>query len=78
MGSLKSSMAHAGSAAIDCDSMPPLLVTIDDAARTLSMSKHTIIKWVKSGAAPSVKVGSRRLIEFAELQKVATEGLKTP
>jgi excisionase family DNA binding protein len=56
-------------------SMPQLLVSIDDAARALSLSKHTIIKWVKTGVIPSVKVGSRRLIIFAELERIANEGL---
>jgi excisionase family DNA binding protein len=55
--------------------MPQLLVSIDEAARVLSMSKHTIIKWVKAGIVPSVKVGSRRLIAYADLQRITTEGL---
>jgi excisionase family DNA binding protein len=55
--------------------MLPLLMSIDDAASALSMSKHTIIKWVKSGVIPSVKVGSRRMISSDDLKRIATEGL---
>jgi excisionase family DNA binding protein len=57
--------------------MDPLLVSIDDAARVLAMSKYTIIKWVKTGLIPSVKVGSRRLISSVDLERIATEGLRS-
>ena len=55
--------------------MLPLLLSIDDAASALSISKHTVIKWVKAGVIPSVKVGSRRLISSDDLRRIATEGL---
>ena len=54
--------------------MPQPRVSIDDAARVLRFCRHTIIKWVKAGVIPSVKLGSRRLIAFAELERIATEG----
>jgi excisionase family DNA binding protein len=52
-----------------------LLVSIDEAAHALSISKHTVIKYVKAGIVRSVKLGSRRLISSVELQRLATEGL---
>jgi excisionase family DNA binding protein len=55
--------------------MLPLLMSVDDAASALSISKHTVIKWVKSGVIPSVKIGSRRLISSEDLKRIATEGL---
>jgi len=57
------------------EGMPPLLMSIEDSAKTLSISKHTVIKWVKTGVIPSVNVGSRRLISSDDLQRIATEGL---
>jgi excisionase family DNA binding protein len=50
-------------------------MSVDDAASALSISKHTVIKWVKSGVIPSVKIGSRRLISSEDLKRIATEGL---
>ena len=55
--------------------MLPLLMSVDDAASALSIAKHTVIKWVKSGVIPSVKIGSRRLISSEDLKRIATEGL---
>jgi hypothetical protein len=58
--------------------VPSVLNHTEDSARALSISKHTVIKWVKAWVVSSVKVGSRRLILFAELQRIATEGLEIP
>jgi excisionase family DNA binding protein len=55
--------------------MVPLLVSIDEAASALRLSKHTIIKWMKLGIIPSVKLGSRRLISSDDLKRIARDGL---
>jgi excisionase family DNA binding protein len=54
---------------------PPTLVSVDHAAKALNLPRETIEKYVRLGYLPLVKLGTRRLILYAELQKLATHGL---
>jgi excisionase family DNA binding protein len=55
--------------------MQKLLVSIEEAADVLSISKWTVRKYIDSGAIQTVKLGTRRLISSAELERLAKEGL---
>jgi excisionase family DNA binding protein len=54
-----------------------LLVSIDEAASALSISKWTVRKYVDAGSIQTVRIGTRRLIAAAELERLAMEGLAT-
>lgn len=45
------------------------LLTLQEAADIMSMSIHTIRKWVQSGRLPSKKIGVTRRIEPAALRR---------
>jgi len=55
---------------------PPRAVGIDGAAELLSLSKHTIRKYVAEGKLRSVRVGRRILIPIDTLEQVLQEGLR--
>jgi excisionase family DNA binding protein len=57
--------------------MQKLLVSIEEAAAALSISKWTVRKYIDSGAIQTVKLGARRLISSGELERLAREGLVT-
>lgn len=48
----------------------PLVLTIDDAAELLSVSKRTLWNLMSRGVIPYVHLGKRRLIPYAELRQV--------
>ena len=52
----------------------PRLMTVERAARELSVSRVTIYELLKCGALKSVKVGASRRIVSASVDKVATRG----
>jgi len=47
--------------------MTPLLVDLDAAAASLSLSRRSVQKLIYDGRLPSVQVGRRRLITAADL-----------
>jgi excisionase family DNA binding protein len=55
--------------------MQKLLVSIDEASDALSISKWTLRKYIASGVVRTVKMGTRRLVSHAELERLASEGL---
>ncbi|HVT07873.1 MAG TPA: helix-turn-helix domain-containing protein [Polyangia bacterium] len=48
--------------------LPPLLVSIPDAAREFKVSVQTMRRWVKAGALPTVRVGSTIRIDLRRLR----------
>ena len=55
--------------------LQPVTVGIDQAAAMLSLSKHTIRKYEREGKIKSTRVGTRVLIPFKEITRIAEEGL---
>jgi excisionase family DNA binding protein len=53
---------------------PPLLLSLRETARLLSVSLPAIHKWLKSGAIPSVRIQGRRLIERTALNELIAKG----
>ena len=52
------------------------LLTIDEVAKFLKMSKHTLYKYAKDGTIPAVKIGgSWRFMEDALKQWIVKESL---
>jgi len=52
----------------------PTLITVERAARELSVSRMTIYELMKCGALKSVKIGASRRIVTASVQKVINRG----
>jgi excisionase family DNA binding protein len=48
------------------------LLSIEKAADVLSVSPWTIRAWITQGKLGSVKLGSRRLVPEAEIQRIIT------
>lgn len=48
--------------------MEPLLVTIDDAARSTHLSRVTVYKLIAAGELEAVKIGKSRRITVASLE----------
>jgi excisionase family DNA binding protein len=53
----------------------PLLVSIQEAAHLLSVSKHTLRKLISDEAVPTVRIGVRQLLSMEFLQSVVHTGL---
>lgn len=53
----------------------PLLLSLAAAAETLSLSRRSIERLIAAGRLPSVRVGHRRLVRYADLARVARHGL---
>ena len=50
--------------------LPPLLFPISDAARQMKVSVATIKRRVRDGSLPTLKVGSRTLVDLSRLRGV--------
>ena len=57
--------------------LQPITVSIDKAAELLGLSKHTVRKYEREDRIKSVRVGSRVLIPFTEIERIAKEGLRS-
>jgi len=53
----------------------PRLMTVERAARELSVSRMTIYELMKCGALKSVKIGASRRIVSASVEKVVNRGV---
>jgi len=51
-----------------------LAVSIGEAAKMLSVSHFTVRRLIKAGKIHSVRLGARRLIPIAELERILKEG----
>jgi excisionase family DNA binding protein len=56
----------------------PLVVSIKEAARLLSLSRFTVRLYAVQGLIKSVRLGKRIVIPLEEVRRVAREGVKTP
>jgi excisionase family DNA binding protein len=54
--------------------MAPALVTVEEAGRTLGVSRSTIWRLIQRGELPTVRRGGRRLVQASALRKRATGG----
>lgn len=54
------------------DGPAPILVTIEDAAKLLTIGRTTIYQLLRSKALESVKIGGARRITLASVLKIAT------
>lgn len=55
--------------------MEQLLVSIEEGAKALNVSPWTLRAWAKQGRLETVKLGRRRLLKKAALEKLVSEGL---
>jgi excisionase family DNA binding protein len=52
------------------------LLTIDEVAELLRLGKRTVERYVGEGEIASVKIGRRRLVERAELERFLRQAQK--
>ena len=53
------------------------LVSIGEASLRLGVSRITCYRWAEAGTLPSVKLGARRLIAEAEIDRIIGTALST-
>ncbi len=53
----------------------PLAVSIEEAARLLSLSPHTIRAYERGGRIAGTRIGTRVLISMEEIRRVLNEGV---
>jgi len=58
--------------------IPPLVVGIDEAARLLSLSPHTIRKYEREGRIRATRLGRRVLFPMEEIHRIIREGCNSP
>ncbi len=54
--------------------LEPLAVSIDEAARLIGLSPHTIRAYERRGLIRATRIGTRVLIPIAELRRLIEEG----
>ena len=52
----------------------PMVLTLEQAARALQVSRTVIFELARSGRLPTVRVGRRRRVVVAALEQLLTEG----
>jgi excisionase family DNA binding protein len=50
--------------------MPPRLLTTQEAAEFLRVSRATILRWCKAGQLPAVRIGRQWRIDMDQLKRV--------
>ncbi len=55
------------------EGIEPILVCIEVAAATLSLSRGTLYTLIREGQLPTVVIGARRLIKVADLRQFADD-----
>lgn len=50
-----------------------MALSLTAVADRLHVSRRTVERWVRAGLLPSVKIGGRRLVPVAELQRVLSD-----
>jgi excisionase family DNA binding protein len=53
----------------------PLLCSIKEAGDLLRISEHTVRAWIYQGRLEHRKLGSRVLVPYEELKRIAKEGV---
>jgi excisionase family DNA binding protein len=61
---------------VSAETTTPLLVSIRDAGNLLGVSRTVVYELMDAGSLPSVHIGARHLIRYADLQTLA-EGRAT-
>jgi excisionase family DNA binding protein len=56
--------------------MDQLLVTIDEAAQALSVSRRTLYRLIEAGEIDAVRIGSSRRVPTAALQTFCTRAVR--
>ncbi len=57
--------------------MEPLAVDVREAARLLSVSPHSIRRWIRTGRLHAIRLSRRVLVPVAECERLAREGMAT-
>lgn len=52
---------------------PPVLLTVEEAARYLKASKATLWRWMREGKLSSVKIGRLRRLRLEDLEQLIKE-----
>jgi excisionase family DNA binding protein len=52
--------------------MPPRLLTTQEAAEYLRISRATILRWCKAGQLPAVRIGRQWRIDTDQLERLLT------
>jgi len=55
--------------------MSAKLISVKDAAQRLGVSPITAHRWAKSGRIPSVKLGGRRLVPEAAIERIVASAM---
>jgi excisionase family DNA binding protein len=50
--------------------LDPLTVNVREAARMLGISHWSILRWIRLGRLPAVKLGRRTVVELAALKRL--------
>jgi excisionase family DNA binding protein len=53
----------------------PLTVGVSEAAKLLGISPHTVRAWLYQGRLQGISLGSRVMLSYEELKRIAKEGL---
>ena len=56
--------------ALERPAVEPALVSVDEAAGRLSISRRTLMARIADGSVRSVKVGRRRLVPMSEIEDI--------
>lgn len=59
---------------IEVTSVHQMLMSVRQAALLLAVSQRTITRFIERGTLPSVKLGKRRLLRYADLLSMAENG----
>ena len=54
--------------------VPPIAVSVADAAKLISLSRSTIYELIKAGHLGTIRIGGRRLIPYRSLEVLLTRG----
>jgi len=55
--------------------VPPMLLSLEQAAEAMSLSRTFLCLLIKDGSLRSIKIGKRRLIPVTEIQAFARRGV---
>jgi excisionase family DNA binding protein len=54
--------------------MEPILVSVEEAATSLSVDQDTLWRQIRAGRVKTVRIGRRVLVPMGELQRIGMEG----
>lgn len=59
-------------------SVTPLTISVNDALAMLGIGRTRFYELVAAGEIQTIKIGRRRLVQVASLQRLASEGYEPP